>query len=137
MTAYELYDTIVQSDLNDIIDALLENFHYEENINLTTLETEYATLTIDWEGNQSSESEYIVTEQFTINYTNPKYAEIGYSLKLEYYDLSDGDIDDTEDLELQSKIVELSDGDNVVSFTEDAVYLQQEAILIITNEEIV
>ena len=137
MTAYELYDTIVQSDLNDIIDALLANFHYEENINLTTLETEYATLTIDWEGNQSSESEYIVTEQFTINYTNPKYAEIGYSLKLEYYDLSDGDIDDTEDLELQSKIVELSDGDNVVSFTEDAVYLQQEAILIITNEEIV
>ena len=137
MTAYELYDTIVQSDLNDIIDALLENFHYEENINLTTLETEYATLTIDWEGNQSSESEYILTEQFTINYTNPKYAEIGYSLKLEYYDLSDGDIDDTEVLELQSKIVELSDGDNVVSFTEDAVYLQQEAILIITNEEIV
>lgn len=137
MTAYELYDTIVQSDLNDIIDALLENFHYEENINLTTLETEYATLTIDWEGNQSSESEYIVTEQFTINYTNPKYAEIGYSLKLEYYDLSDGDIDDTEDLELQSKIIELEDGDNTISFTEDTVYLQQEATLIITNEEIV
>ena len=137
MTAYELYDTIVQSDLNDIIDALLENFHYEENINLTTLETEYATLTIDWEGNQSSESEYIVTEQFTINYTNPKYAEIGYSLKLEYYDLSDGDIDNTEDLELQSKIIELEDGDNTISFTEDTVYLQQEATLIITNEEIV
>lgn len=136
MTAYELYDTIVQSDLNDIIDALLENFHYEENINLTTLETEYATLTIDWEGNQSSESEYIVTEQFTINYTNPKYAEIGYSLKLEYYDLSDGDIDDTEDLELQSKIIELEDGDNTISFTEDTVYLQQEATLIITNEEV-
>ena len=136
MTAYELYDTIVQSDLNDIIDALLENFHYEENINLTTLETEYATLTIDWEGNQSSESEYIVTEQFTINYTNPKYAEIGYSLKLEYYDLSDGDIDDTETLELQTKIVELEDGDNTISFSEDTVYLQQEATLIITNEEV-
>lgn len=136
MTGYDLYDTIVQSDLNDIIDALLANFHYEETISLTTMETDYATLTVDWNGNQSSESEYIVTNPFTINYTNPKYAGIGYSLRIEYYDLSDGDIDDTEDLELQSKIIELEDGDNTISFTEDTVYLQQEATLIITNEEV-
>ena len=136
MTGYDLYDTIVQSDLNDIIDALLANFHYEETISLTTMETDYATLTVDWNGNQSSESEYIVTNPFTINYTNPKYAEIGYSLRIEYQDLSDGDIDDTEDLELQSKIIELEDGDNTISFTEDTVYLQQEATLIITNEEV-
>jgi hypothetical protein len=136
MTGYDLYDTIVQSDLNDIIDALLANFHYEETISLTTMETDYATLTVDWNGNQSSESEYIVTNPFTINYTNPKYVGIGYSLRIEYYDLSDGDIDDTEDLELQSKIIELEDGDNTISFTEDTVYLQQEATLIITNEEV-
>lgn len=136
MSAYALYDKMNQSDLNDIIDALLANFHKEVDIDISTLESEYANISIDWGRNQSSETEYLVTQSIKIRLNDAKYAGMGYALRLYYYDLEDGDIDDTQLVELKTKVVVLGNAAVTVLFDEDAVFVQHEADLIMTNEEL-
>ena len=130
-----LYDTITQSELNSIIDLLLDKFRIQESISLDDFSSEYCTLDLIWNipgtgpsarpttpDNIGAGDEYIITNNFRINFTNPKYEGIDYSIIFNYYDLSDGDIDDSHTYDvLKSKTVKLTDGWNTISFTEDIV----------------
>ena len=138
MSVYDLYDTMTQSDLNDLIDVLLENFHKEVDINLSELDdVEEATISVSFGGTAfPTESEILLTTVLGVNFSNPTYLGIKYSLRLNYYYLGDGDMDDTESCELQTKVFELENGLNFIDFNDYPVYLQNNAKLIITNEEI-
>ena len=131
-----LYDTINQKQLNSIIYTMLQHFNLVEELGLSELASDYCTLTIDLGDNQQSDSEYIITEDFTVNYSNPQYSNIDYNLLLRYYDLQDGDIDDSHEYDsLKEKTIKLTTGENTISFDEPIVYLQQECTLIIKNNE--
>ena len=138
-----LYDTITQEELNRLIDLLLEKFHIQEIISLDDFSSEYCTLDLIWNipdplspstptipDNVGAGNEYIITDDFKIKFTNPKYEGIDYSIIFNYYDLSDGDLDDSHTYDvLKSKTVKLTEGWNTISFTEDIVYLQSDVIL--------
>lgn len=130
-----LYSIIDQKQLNSLIYTMLNNFHKEEEVGLGELASDYADFGLDLQWNQSSESEYIITDDFSIRLSNPKYSNIGYYLKLRYYDLADGDIDDSHTYDsLKEKTIKLIVGENTISFDEPIVYLQEECTLIIKEE---
>ena len=130
-----LYDSISQSDLNDVIDLLLGNYHKEIGLSLNDPVNGYCGLSFECTGVDAGD-EFILNSDDVLRvfFSDARLANLGYSLRLFYYQLDKGDIDGTQPYgDLQSVLVDLDDDVVVVPFTDDQVYLQKGFDLIIGN----
>ena len=130
-----LYDSISQSDLNDVIDLLLGNYHKELNLSLDDPVNGYCGLGFECTGADAGD-EFILNSDDVLRvfFSDARLANLGYSLRLFYYQLDKGDIDGSKGYDdLQSVLVDLDDDEVVVPFSVDQVYLQKGFDLIIGN----
>ena len=130
-----LYDSISQSDLNDVIDLLLGNYHKEIGLSLEDPGNDYCGLSFECTGVDAGD-EFILNSDDVLRvfFSDARLANLGYSLRLFYYQLDKGDLDGTRPYgDLQSVLVDLDDDVVVVPFSVDQVYLQKGFDLIIGN----
>ena len=122
-----LYDSISQSDLNDVIDLLLGNYHKEIGLSLNDPGNAYCGLSFECTGVDAGD-EFILNSDDVLRvfFSDARLANLGYSLRLFYYQLDKGDIDGSKGYgDLQSVLVDLDDDVVVVPFSVDQVYLQK------------
>ena len=122
-----LYDSISQSDLNDVIDLLLGNYHKEFNLSLDDPVNGYCGLSFECTGVDAGD-EFILNSDDVLRvfFSDARLANLGYSLRLYFYQLDKGDIDGSKGYgDLQSVLVDLDDDVVVVPFSVDQVYLQK------------
>ena len=131
-----LYDTISQSDLNNVIDKLLGNFHRELRLDLDDGSNDYCSLSFDLSEGVDAGTEIIFNEgdELSIEFSNPRLAELGYGIRFYYYLLDKGDYTQSKGYgELQSFTVDLDDDTVIVPFTDNQVYLQKGFDLVLMN----
>ena len=131
-----LYDSISQSDLNGVIDLLLGNYHKELNLSLDDPVNGYCGLSFECTGVDAGD-EFILNSDDVLRvfFSDARLANLGYSLRLFYYQLDKGDIDGTQPYgDLQSVLVDLDDDEVVVPFSVDQVYLQKGFDLVMMND---
>ena len=132
-----LYDTITQSDLNDVIDLLLNNYHREIDLNIDDSSNDYCTLEFDFSDGVDAGDEVIFNDgdNLSISISDTRLAEMGYTLRFFYYQLDKADYTGGKPYgELQSFDVKLDTDTTVVPFEDNQVYLQKDFTLILLKD---
>ena len=132
-----LYDSITQSDLNDVIDLLLNNYHKEFSLNIDDSSNNYCTLEFDLSEGVDAGSEVIFNDgdELHISITDKRLALMGYTIRLYYYQLDKADYLDNKDYGVLNSFDVKLDSDIVdIPFTDNQVYLQKNFDLILLKD---
>ena len=132
-----LFEIITQSDLNDAIDLLLNNYHREINLNIDDSSNDYCGLNFDLSEGVDAGNEVIFNDgdELHITITNQRLALMGYTIRFFYYQLNKGDYTGTKSYDdLQSFDVKLDEDTISVPFTDNQVYLQKDFTLIFQSK---
>ena len=132
-----LYDTITQSDLNDVIDLLLNNYHREIDLNIDDSSNDYCTLEFDLSDGVDAGDEVIFNDgdNLSISISDKRLAEMGYTLRFFYYQLDKADYTGGKAYgDLQSFDVKLDTDTTVVPFEDNQVYLQKDFVLVLLKD---
>ena len=133
-----LYDTITQSELNNVIDLLLYNYHREISLDIDEPSNDYCGLSFDLSDGVDTDNEVIFNngDELRINVSDKRLALMGYTLRLFYYQLDKGDYSQSKSYgELQSLEVKLDNDTVSVPFSSNQVYLQKTFDLILIKEK--
>ena len=78
-----LYDTITQSELTDVTDMLLQNYHREIGLNIDDTTNDYCNIVFDLSAGVDAGDEIIFNngDELVINVANKKLAEMGYAIR--------------------------------------------------------
>ena len=132
-----LYDTITQSDLNDVIDLLLNNYHREIDLNIDDSSNDYCSLEFDLSDGVDAGDEVIFNDgdNLSISISDKRLAEMGYTLRFFYYQLDKADYTGGKPYgDLQSFDVKLDTDTTVVPFEDNQVYLQKDFVLVLLKD---
>lgn len=132
-----LYDTITQSDLNDTIDLLLNNYHREISLNIDEPTNDFCGLSFDYSDGVDAGSEIIFNngDELNVTISDKRLALMGYTLRLKYYQLDKGDYSQIKPYgELQTLEVKLEDNVTIIPFTDNQVYLQKDFELVLLKD---
>ena len=132
-----LYDTITQSSLNDVIDLLLNNYHREIDLNIDDSSNDYCTLEFDLSDGVDAGDEVIFNDgdNLSISISDKRLAEMGYTLRFFYYQLDKADYTGGKSYgDLHSFDVKLDTDTTVVPFEDNQVYLQKDFVLVLLKD---
>jgi hypothetical protein len=133
-----LFESITQSELNDAIDLLLNNYHREIGLNIDDSSNDYCTLEFDLSDGVDAGDEIIFNngDNLGISISDKRLALMGYTLRFFYYQLDKGDYTGTKSYgDLQSFDVKLDTDTVTVPFTDNQIYLQKNFDLILLKDE--
>ena len=129
-----LYDTISQFDLNNLIDLLLANYHKELGLSIDDSENSYCGLDFDLSDGVDAGSEVVFNsgDELIVDCTDMRLAEMSYILRLQYYQLDKGDYVRSKRYDdLKTLDVVLDSGENIIPFSDDQIYLQKGFTLVL------
>ena len=129
-----LYDTISQFDLNNLIGLLLANYHKELGLSIDDSENSYCGLDFDLSDGVDAGSEVVFNsgDELIVDCSDMRLAEMSYILRLQYYQLDKGDYVRSKRFDdLKTLDVVLDSGENIIPFSDDQIYLQKGFTLVL------